>query len=241
MRHIPNPLILFALLITGACADSPMTPVALSPDVAPVADEVQGCIGDGLCELPGITTPGEPDEPPDCDMWWKPDCGACATSAIGSPEDMQGTSGCPGGGTGPAPVGDPYNPGGGSGGTGTPSDPYAGSGAFQEGPLAWAVCVLTVIGGVYSVDQVADRFVEWWNAQQELQQLRRALDFTLSMQRDGYEYDPAALNLLFFQVDEAVRRRDNAIGAVKDATNTSYLALAGAALACGAAALAPTP
>lgn len=112
------------LLMLGACADSPTQP-DLSP-VPPVHDDqVQGCVGDGHCVLPGFTTPGEPDEPPDCDMWWKPDCGACATSAIGAPEDLQGTFGCPGGGTGPAPGGgsDPYNPGGGGPATGAPAEP----------------------------------------------------------------------------------------------------------------------
>jgi hypothetical protein len=132
MRNVHNWFLAFTLLVTGACADGPTAPVTSAPDV--VYDVgVQGCVDGGICKLPEITTPGEPDDP-HCDMWWKPDCGACATSTIGSPEDMQGVSGCPGGGTGPGSGGDPTAPGGGGGGTPPPPPPCPDGGCEEPQP-----------------------------------------------------------------------------------------------------------
>lgn len=61
------------------------------------------------------------------------------------------------------------------------------------------------------------------------------------MQRDGYAIDSAHIDLLYYKVEQTTLRRDDAVGAVREATGVSFLALAGAALACGAAAAAPTP
>lgn len=111
-----------ALLTFGACADSPTSPDQQTPaqeissGEGPVLDvQVQGCVVGGICSLPPISSdPSEP--PPDCDVWWKPDCGACATGGIISgPEGGMSVQGCPdvppggpgGSGTPPPPGGDP--------------------------------------------------------------------------------------------------------------------------------------
>jgi hypothetical protein len=220
------------LLSVGACSDSPTAPMASAPDAAYDYMEVQGCVSGGICGLPEYTTPGEPDEPPDCEMWWKPDCGACATGAIGSPEDMQGTYGCAGDG------GDPYTPppGGGSAGTGTTPPPS--STAYEEGPLTWGVCVLAVLGSVYSIDQVADAFLAWWNAQKEFESAKRMYDAVVT---NPELVSPETIQLWEFQVQYYKDRRDAAISAVSEKTGASYWALGAAGLSCGAALFLPTP
>jgi hypothetical protein len=112
---------------------------------------------------------------------------------------------------------------------------------FEEGPFLWAACVLAIVGGEVSVDVVGDKFVSWYDAHKALVAARRSLDVTLQMQRDGYVIDPAAIELLYYKVEQAGLRRDDAVGAVEEATGVSILTLIAAGLTCGAAAAAPTP
>lgn len=128
--------------------------------------------------------------------------------------------------------------GGGGGGGGTPS---AEPTPYDQGPLLWAACVLAVIGGTYSVDVVADKFVAWYEAHRALVAAQRSLNAVLGMQRDGAVFDEAYIALLAYKVEQAKQRRDDAVGAVKEATGVSVLTLLGAGVACGAAAVAPTP
>lgn len=149
--------------------------------------------------------------------------GDCMTSNVGPETDLMGLSGCgETGGTKPVPP-----PG---------EDPQKTP--YQVGPLAWAACVLAVLGSAYSVDQVAGTFTEWWGAQQDLESARRMLD--------AIRANPAAVSqetvaLWEFRVEYHRNRRDAAMNSLVGATNTSYWALAGAAAACGAAAFLPTP
>jgi hypothetical protein len=128
MRDARNLIaMLFTLLITAACGDGPTSPSQardLPAGAAYNEMSVQGCVSDDHCVLPPISSdPTEP--PPDCDVWWKPDCGACATGGIISGPDYVGVaSACPGGGgTSPGPGGDPTDPGGGGGGSGGTAPP----------------------------------------------------------------------------------------------------------------------
>lgn len=164
--------------------------------------------------------------------------GECMTSVPG----MDYTTSCPGGGgTGGGTGGTGGGGAGGSVPTTPPTDPYIPAGAFAEGPLAWAGCVLLVIGSGVSIDIVASKFASWWEAQQAFQIAARSLDIAISMQRQGYEIDPNELSLLMYKKEQALQRRDDAVGAVEEATGNSTLALLAAGVGCGAAALLPTP
>jgi hypothetical protein len=104
--------------------------------------------------------------------------------------------------------------------------------------LAWAACVLAVLGTTYSVDQVADAFTKWWDAQRAYESAKRTLD---AIYANPQAVSPETAGLWEFRVEYHRDRRDAAMNAVSDATNTSYWALAGAAVACGAAVFLPTP
>lgn len=125
---------LAAMLMTlGACADSPMGPeqqpraADLATVEAPQAQQLAGCVRDGVCMLPPVTIS------PVCDPWmsldWcEGDGGTCMTSVPYSYE-YQGVLECPGtggGGGGPTP---PKLPGG-----GTPICPTAATGTCPEEP-----------------------------------------------------------------------------------------------------------
>jgi hypothetical protein len=112
---------------------------------------------------------------------------------------------------------------------------------FEEGPFLWAACVLAVVGGGYSVETVGQKFVGWYDAHKLLVSARRSLDATLQMQRAGYVFDPAMIELLYYKVEQATQRRDDAVGAVEEATGVSIVTLLAAGLTCGAAVAAPTP
>ena len=159
-----------------------------------------------------------------------PGGGDCMTSGDGA--ETQYTRGCYTGGGG--------TPGGGTappdGGTVPP-----GTTPFDEGPFLWAACVLTVVGTAMSVDDVADKFVAWYDAHKDVVEARRTLNTTLAMQRDGYYFDPGTIELLYYKLDQALKLRDDAVQDVEEATGVSVVTLLGAGLACGAAAAAPTP
>jgi hypothetical protein len=237
MRYARNWTAVFCMLLfTAACNEGPTAP-SVTPDLSPGAVydgmSVQGCTSEGHCVLPPISS--DPSEPPDCDMWYKPDCGACATSTVIGPDDVQTPSSCPGGGgTGPAPGGDPYT-GGGAPGT-TPPPP--GVNAYQEGPLAWGACILAILGTGYTIDQVASAFEGWWHAQQAYESAKRMYDAIVA---NPESTSPEAIQLWEFQMEYYKNRRDDAFGVVKERTGATGWALVGAAAACGVAAFLPTP
>jgi hypothetical protein len=115
---------------------------------------------------------------------------------------------------------------------------YPPPSGFNDGPLAWATCVLAVLVTTYSVDQVADAFTTRWDAQRAYESARRTLD---AIYANPQAVSPETVGLWEFRVEYHRYRRDAAMSSVSDATNTSYWALAGAAVACGAAAFLPTP
>lgn len=158
-----------------------------------------------------------------------------SASPVNDPEQA-GVMGCPPGGGGGTGSGEG---GGGGAGTGTIAPPAATP--FDAGPFLWAACVLGIVGGTFSVEVVGDKFVAWYDAHQALVSARRALNATLQLRRSGYWINPDAVALLELRVEIATERRDDAVGAVEEATGVSILTLIGAGLACGAAAAAPTP
>jgi hypothetical protein len=171
------------------------------------------------------------------------DCGGgdCMTSDAGT-GGIDGTTaqGCTGGGGGSGgDDGDGYGgPGGGEhDGDDGGSDPVEPN-AYKEGPLLWGACMLAVLGSAYSVDQVADAFVAWWDAQQDYESAKRMYDAVVA----NYEsVSPETIQLWEFRVTYAADQRDAAINAVSEKTNASYWALGAAAVGCGAAAFLPTP
>lgn len=217
---------LFALVFGTGCADSTM-PEPRAADLAHVQLEETRPSNDYL--LPPITV-----TVPQCDPWtdlnWCEGSGGGGDCMTGTIEDGMSLSSCPigsgGGETG----------GGGAGGTGSEGD--AEPAPFTEGPLLWGACVLAVSGAVISIDDVADKFADWWEAERAMRSARAALSF---MYDSGYPYDPNALALAQYRLEQATQRRDDAAGAVRDATGVSFTALIAAGLSCGAAAFMPTP
>jgi hypothetical protein len=237
MRHVRVwAATLSTLILAAACTDAPTTPG--DPHAVGTAAASRDLIMDPIIVI------GDPSE---CDPYSSLDwCegeggGTCLTSVPGGDDPLAPalgdfeitTSGCTGGGTGSGSTG------GGIGGTGTTSpNPYAPKDEFAEGPLLWAACVLAFVGGVVSVDDVADKFGGWWDAQQYLQRAQRNLELAQSA---GTSVDPGVLEAYVLRRDLAIQRRDDAVGAVEDATGVSILTLIAAGVACGAAAVAPTP
>jgi hypothetical protein len=250
MQHVLGRVqFLFALIILSACADLPTTPQVMVSEQGP--NYLCDTMVDGVYVMCPVnpTIPGPP--PPSCDPWTSPDWCAgdgepCITSAVDDPEYLAVTGclpggGGPGGGATTCPTWDPTcsadPPDGGddSGAGQPPPTPYA------EGPLLWAACVLAVVGSTYTVDVVGSKFVAWYDAHRALVHAERALNAAYEMMRDGYEFDPDAVRLLEFRVELAEQRRNDAVGAVEEATGVSVLTLLGAGFACGAAIAAPTP
>jgi hypothetical protein len=182
--------------------------------------------------LPPIKVIGECDPLLSID-WCSGGGGTCASStpAPGLADPMEATvMGCPGG--------DGGGTGSGSGGSGGTVSPPAAPTPFNEGPLAWAACVLAVLGATYSVDQVAGQFSDWWEAQRAYESAKRMLD-AIYANPQGVSQETTAL--WEFRVEYQRDRVVAARSAVMDATNTSYWALGTAAVGCGAAAFLPTP
>lgn len=230
--------LLFTGVLAAACTDAPT-----APDVVTVS----GVVPSRDLTLEPVIVVGEPKDPT-CDPylslnWCTGGEGDCMTSTP-EPTDPEEVTilGCTGGGGGTGGTGvDGGTGGGGSTGDSSGSTSETGTGPFAEGPMLWAACVLAVIGGTYSVDVVADKFVAWYEAHRALVRARNALDYTLDLQRRGYYIDPASLELAYYRLDVATEARDAAVGAVEEATGVSILTLIGAGFACGAAAVAPTP
>jgi hypothetical protein len=231
-----HPLSLVMLVVLSACSDSPTLPVLerTPPGGAGPRQQV-------LEEVIVIGTPV-------CDPYQQLDgsCdggGACLTSMESGTGGFDGVSACGtgGGGAGTADPGTGAG-GGGSGSTspGTTTQPSVdGTGAFKEGPLLWGACVLAVINSVYSIDKVAGKFEDWWTAQRAYQlayaNWKHLLQNPERQLYDGQLYD------LEFRMDIAEMRRDDAAGAVSEMTGDSLFSLLAAGVACGAAALLPTP
>jgi hypothetical protein len=138
---------------------------------------------------------------------------------------------------------DPYCSGGGGGsdtgwttyGSGSTPDPGDGN-AFNQGPLLWGGCVLGVIGSGLSIYQVADAFQSWYDSYQAAEGAYNIWQATVTNHAD-----PLTRQLYEYEYRQARQRQEDMKGAVASATNTSYVALGAAALACGALVLAPTP
>lgn len=120
--------ILAVVMMAAACADTPTEPVSVAlPGTAPMQDELQGCVVDGVCLLPPIGSGGG--------GWCDPrttDCGdggwdTCITSApVTDDAGVVYVSSCPGGGT---------EPGGGGGtgsGTGDGDDGSSGTASLSR-------------------------------------------------------------------------------------------------------------
>jgi hypothetical protein len=230
---------LVGLLVTAAaCTDSPTAPNAATG--SKIATQDAG-ISTSVFLDPVIVKGCDPTitECEDDDGW-----DSCAASGTGTSNPELGSiEGCGGGGAG-ADDGGAVGSGGG-GGDGTLREPicpdYGCLTPYEEGPLLWAGCVLALVGGGMSVDIVGDKFVAWYDAHKALVSARRALDTTLAMQRAGYVINPADIELLFYKVEQATLRRDDAVGAVEEATGVSIVTLLAAGFTCGAAVAAPTP
>lgn len=91
------------------------------------------------------------------------------------------------------------------------------------------------------MEVVGNKFGAWYDAHKALVSARQNLDYALRMQREGYVWEPGTIELLYYKLDQAVMQRDDAVGAVEEATGVSILTLIAAGFACGAAAAAPTP
>jgi hypothetical protein len=227
-----------ALLLTGvlagACADAPTAPdVRSEVDIVPSRDVL----------LDPVIVIGQPKD--SCDPYlsldWCDDGGGQCMMSNTEPTGPEATTmlSCPGEGSGGAGGDGPIG-GEGSTGDGSGSTSVTGTGPFAEGPLLWAACVVAVIGGTFSVDVVADKFVAWYDAHKALIRARNALNLALDYQRRGYYVEPASLELTYYRLDVATEARDAAVGAVEEATGVSILTLIGAGFACGAAVAAPT-
>ncbi|MBB4638897.1 hypothetical protein [Longimicrobium terrae] len=124
----------------------------------------------------------------------------------------------------------------GSGGGGGPSQPPTVT-PYEQGPVAFAICVLGALGSLAAFDAVAGSFSEWWSARQEYDSARRMLDMIYA----NPDYlEPGAKGLWEYRVEQAKLRMDAAIGAVRSATGVSFITLGTAATACGVAIVLPT-
>lgn len=129
-----------------------------------------------------------------------------------------------------------YYEGGGWTTHGSGTSPEGDLTAFPEGPLAWAGCVLAMAGSTLAVADVLSAFQDWHAAYRDAS---GAYDL---WQATVQNHSPPAIQQLYeYQYRQARQRQEDKKRAVSSSTNISYLALGGFALACGAAALAPTP
>jgi hypothetical protein len=96
--------------------------------------------------------------------------------------------------------------------------------------------VLGIVASTVSLYDVADAFQNWYDAYQAAQSAQRTWQMTVENNA------PATTQQLYeYEYRQAYQRQEDAKAAVAGATHSSYWALGGAAIACGAAALAPTP
>jgi hypothetical protein len=231
--------LLAAGVLTAACADAPT-----APDAASVAGAVPG----RDVTLDPVIVIGEPD--PGCDPYLTlGGCddggGECMMSDPGvtGPEEtgLMGCSGSGGTGSGSDGAGGTGGSGGSTGSPGTLCPDYGceeETTAYEQGPLAWGACVLAVLGSVYTIDQVAGAFEDWWVAQREYDSVKRMYDAVVA---NPESVSPETIQLWEFRLTYARDRKDAAISAVSEKTGGSYWALAGAGVACGIAAVLPTP
>jgi hypothetical protein len=119
-----------------------------------------------------------------------------------------------------------------------PASPTAPTDAYREGPLLWAACILAVLNSAYSVDQVAGAFQSWWSAQKEFESTERLYNAIMA-NPDGVSTE--VQQLWSFRLEYQRTRRNDAMSSVNGLVGGSYWALGAAAVACGAAAFAPTP
>lgn len=114
MRHVQLWVMLCVVVLTAACVDSPTEPQGRSERVGtrPAYDSqtVQGCVTDGYCVLPPISS-GECDPYLELD-WSCDDGGDCMTSQPGDVSDTEivPLSACPAPGTGIGKGGGPIGP-----------------------------------------------------------------------------------------------------------------------------------
>jgi hypothetical protein len=148
--------------------------------------------------------------------WWRDANGQCWPPGPSDP-----------GGNGPPPGGEP---GGGPGGD-PPSDPN--SDPFEEGPLAWAACILTFAGATMSVSQVGELFGAWYQTSKDLDAVERILLME--------PMDHATRIAYQLERDRLLERYSDLRSQVHLMTGASLAALGLAALACSPAALLPLP
>ena len=113
---------------------------------------------------------------------------------------------------------------------------------WRRDPLPPALCVLAVIGYVDSVDDVADEFEAWWQTEKAVRRANAILEDLIGLRESGaYYVSESDMDMAYYRLEVATEARDAARGEVSGATRASWYTLAGAALACGATALLPTP
>lgn len=207
--------------VVSACGDNPLEDLPGSR----ATGTIQASSHDYV--LPLIVAIGTPST---CDPWtdlnWCSGGGAgeCMTDTGTSPETaILLACGTQGGG-------------GELGGGGDDGGVSAAETTYHQGPLLWGACVLAVAGSTYSISQVAGEFQAWYDAYQAAASAQRTWQMTIE---NGA--DPVVQQLYEYQYKQALQRQEAAKGVVSSAANTSYWALAGAALACGATALIPSP
>jgi len=210
---------LLMLVLASACADATL----------PRTTHSRAADGPGQTY---IMDPITVEVDPTCNPWldadWCEGEGSQCMSATG--ETTLATCGYPiGGGTQPddgniAPV---------------PPSPGDGVAAEEEGILLWGTCILALVGSVYSIDQVGSKFKTWWDAKKMYDRAKTAYDFAWDNRESLV--DPSMLAVTQLRMEYAEQRLDDAVGAVRDATGVSALALIAAGVACLPAAVAPTP
>jgi hypothetical protein len=230
---------LLLTLFLVACGDLPTnSPAADVAGAVPLRDCT--LLPDGTIHCPDLS----PDWGDECDESLQNCSGEdCMTSLPGGEIGETTVLACEGG-DGGGPIGGGDADTGGSGGygdsSGTGGDDY-GTGPFAEGPLAWAICVLAVAGAGVSIDDVGDKFESWWQSEKNLRRAHEVVEDLLGLRESGYYVSENDMDMAYYKIDVAVEARDAAKDDVHDATGVSWLALGGAAVACGASVLIPSP
>ncbi|HEX6909091.1 MAG TPA: hypothetical protein VF142_01775 [Longimicrobium sp.] len=221
------------MFAVAGCQDATL-PATSAPDL-PSADVLIGedyqspaCCDEVVVIAPG---PTEPVCDPYTDANWCQDSGGECMTSLGGGE-MQGLSGCDDGTGGSTGGSGGYTDGGGS--TPSPDDTVEP----EPGPLLWGACVLAVVGSVYTIDQVGAKFEAWWEAQKEYNRAKAAWQYAWDNQESLV--DPSSLARAELRMQLAEQRRDDAVGAVRDLTGASVLALGAAAVTCAPSVFLPT-